>query len=625
MSNLQAKIQRAIKLQGQGNLVQAQGLCREVLAKQPDHLQTLVLSGVLAGQSGDFARALRFFDKAIAVDPNNPATYCNRGLALQELARLDEALDSYDAAIKLKPDYAVAYFNRGLALKSHKQLEAALSSFERAIAINPAWVAAHYNCAVICQELERWKSALTSYDTAIALQPDHADAYNNRGIVQRELGQLAQALRSYERAIELQPANAQTYLNRGVTLQALGQNAAALDSYDRALALKPKYLEALFNRGLLLAKMQRWDDALASHDRAIEIDPNHAESYLGRGSVLEALARLDEAIAEYDHAIRAKPGFANAHFNRALALLARGELEAGWAGHEWRWTSESSSSRKERRHFAEPLWLGEGSLADKTIFVYSEQGLGDTLQFCRYLALLFDLGARVIFEVQKPLAGLLATLTGVARLTTRGEPPPQFDYQCPLMSLPLACKTNLENIPARIPYLHADTAKVARLRAELGEKLRPRIGLVWSGSATHGNDANRSISLRDVVRYLAAPFDYFCLQTEIRDSERELLAHSKIRSHGLEDFTDTAALCECMDLIISVDTSVAHLSGALGRKTWILLPFSADWRWLRHRDDSPWYPTARLFRQRSIGDWDGVLARVQSALLDEFRAGPLSS
>ena len=618
MSNLPAKLERASKFFARGELVRAQALCREILVKDPALLQALILGGVIAGRTKDFPRAVRLFDRAIAVDAGNPMAHCNRGLALQELHRNEEALDSYDTAIRLKPDYAVAYFNRGLVLQELDRTDAALLSLQQAIAINPSFTAAHYNRGVLLHQLKDWRAALACYDRTIALQNDHADAYNNRGVVLRELGQLEAALRSYDRAIELDLRNALAYLNRGVVLERLAQSAAALASYDQAIAIKPLYLEAYFNRGLLLTKSSSWDVALSSFNHAIQIDPGYAEGYLGRGILLSTLSQIDDAVADFDRAITIKPDLAQAHLNRAFALLRRGEFDAGWIEHEWRWRSEGSSSSREKREFAQPLWLGKESLQGKTLFIYSEQGLGDTLQFCRYAKLVAELGATIILEVQRPLRELLTTLEGVSLLIAKGDPPPAFDFQCPLMSLPLALKTTLQTIPAAVKYVRVDGTRVESLEAKLGGSAVRRIGLAWSGSATHPNDHHRSIPLAALIGYLPGGFQYFCLQKELRDADREVLRmHPEIQvlPSELDNFVDTAVLCECMDLVISADTSIAHLSAALGRNTWILLSSIADWRWLLQRADSPWYPTVTLYRQEKMGDWTHALEQVHAALL----------
>ena len=312
-----------------------------------------------------------------------------------------------------------------------------------------------------------------------------------------------------------------------------------------------------------------------------------------------------------------KPGYAEACWNKSLALLVTGDFKPGWELYEWRWKAETLTTVYERL-FSQPLWLGKDPLAGKTILLHSEQGMGDTIQFCRYARLVAGLGARVILEIDASLVGLFQNLEGADLVIARGTPLPPFDCHCPLMSLPLAFRTDLETIPAAVPYLEVGKDRLAKWGARLGEKRAPRVGLVWSGRVLHKNDHNRSLGLAELISHLPAGCQYLSLQKEIRDMDRPVLA-----SHGgilhfedeLVDFGDTAALCELMDVVVSVDTSVAHLAGALGRPVWILLPYMPDWRWLLDRADSPWYPSARLYRQERTGEWSGVLERVQADLL----------
>jgi hypothetical protein len=296
-----------------------------------------------------------------------------------------------------------------------------------------------------------------------------------------------------------------------------------------------------------------------------------------------------------------------------------GDFDRGWKEYEWRWKSVQLANSQ--RNFAQPLWLGKESLTGKTILLHSEQGLGDTLQFCRYIKLVSELGARVILEVYKPLSALLTRLDGVAQLVETGGPLPAVEFHCPLLSLPLAFKTGLNTIPARVSYIASNPGKVTEWRARLGKRTKPRIGLVWSGRTEHINDRNRSIPLSDLLKSLPNAYQYISLQKEIGQKDKETLgSRADILHFGeqLADFTDTAALCELMDVVISVDTSVAHLAGAMGKAVWILLPFCPDWRWLLDRADSPWYPTATLFRQDVMGDWGGVLRKVQAELLQSL-------
>jgi tetratricopeptide (TPR) repeat protein len=439
--------------------------------------------------------------------------------------------------------------------------------------------------AAATQDFER---AIQLYDQAIALNPFHAEAYYKRGNALRSLGRLDAALISYNQAIERRPDYAYAYCNRGVVQQSLGLTAAALSSYDQAIALDAIDAMSHYNRALLLQDCSQWDEVLASYDRAVSIDP----------------------------------GFADAQYNRSLALLFLGDFERGWRSYEWRWNNARRLSIGEPRNFTQPLWLGEESIAGKRLLLYSEAGLGDTLQFCRYAALAAAQGATVLLEAQAPLLGLLAHLNGVSQLIATGSALPPFDYQCPLMSLPLAFKTTLDTVPAAPKYLQSDAAEVARWHTLLGERSRPRVGLVWSGNPNNTIDQRRSIRLADWVAHLPPEFEYFCLQKDVRDADRAALISSPFIvsfDDNLLDFVNTAALCECMDVVVSVDTSLAHLSGALGQRTWVLLPFNPDWRWLLDRDDSPWYPTARLYRQKTVGDWNAVFARVAADLRREIR------
>jgi hypothetical protein len=437
---------------------------------------------------------------------------------------------------------------------------------------------------------EDFDRAIELYDQAIALKPLGAEAYYKRGNAQKNLGRLDAALASYSLAIERRPDYAHAYCNRGVVEHALGLMAAALSSYDQAISHDAADAMAHYNRALLMQDCSRWNEALADYNAAISLDPQ----------------------------------FANAQYNRSLALLFTGDWQNGWRGFEWRWKNAQRLSIGESRNFKQPLWLGEESLAGKSLLLYSEGGLGDTVQFCRYAPMCAALGATVLLEVQPPLLGLLADLQGVSQLIAAGDVLPPFDYQCPLMSLPLAFKTTLDTISSAPQYLHTDKAKVAHWRTLLGDRSRPRVGLAWSGNPNNTIDQRRSIRLAEFAAYLPSHCQYFSLQKDVREADRKVLDSSpSIVSFGdgMLDFVSVAALCECMDLVISVDTSLAHLGGALGLRTWVLLPSTPDWRWLRDREDSPWYATVKLYRQKTAGDWNAVLSRVAADLHREFRIG----
>jgi len=586
-ARVQAGFQQGLALHQQGRLAQAGESYRQVLKLQPEHHDALHMLGVVAYQTGNPLQAVELIGRAIALNPNNANAHSNHGLALQELMRPAEALESYDHALELKPDYAEAYSNRGNALKDLKRLD----------------------------------EALDRYDRALELKPDYAEACNNRGFALQELKQFDEALDSYERAIELRPDYAEAYCNRGNVLQELERLDEALDSYDRAVALDPGNAEAHYNRGLALQALKRLEEALHSYDRAIELKPGYVDAFNNRGLVLKELKRLDEALDSYHRAVELKPDFADGHLNLSLCRLLMGDFARGWEGFEWRWQSVQLESR---RSFPQPLWLGAQPLQGKTILLHSEQGLGDALQFCRYASAASAAGARVILEVPKPLTALLANLSGVAQVVEKGSALPPFDFHCPLLSLPLAFKTDATTIPSFTSYVGSSPGKVTAWRTKLGERTKPRVGLAWRGSALHKNDRNRSIALGDLVDQLPPKFQYVSLQKETTDVDEEILGSRRDILHfgeQLADFTDTAALCELMDVVISVDTSVAHLAGAMGRPVWILLTFIPDWRWLLDREDSPWYPSARLFRQERNWDWAGAIDRVRTALLRRPAAG----
>ena len=298
-------------------------------------------------------------------------------------------------------------------------------------------------------------------------------------------------------------------------------------------------------------------------------------------------------------------------------MLLDGQFAQGWQEYEWRWKKEGTIKTAGFRNFPQPLWLGAEPLRNKTILLYGEQGLGDTIQFCRYMSLVAKFGAKVILEVQRPLVKLLKNLEGVSHIIAKGDTVPAFDYQCPLLSLPLAFKTELNTIPPAAKNITSDNEKNSKWQSKLGGKSKPRVGLVWSGSTGHKNDHNRSLTLTELLPHLPSNVDYVCLQKELRDIDKVALeknSHIQFYGDALEDFTDTAALCDLMDVVISVDTSVAHLAGTLRKPTWVLLPYSPDWRWLLDRDDSPWYPSAKLYRQEKIGNWNGVLEKLMRDL-----------
>lgn len=511
------------------------------------------------------------------------------------------------------------------ALARHQAgaLDEALATYHQILRADPGHFDALQLLGAIALQKSQWAEAMLLLGRALLTNPSHPAVHNNLGNAQKELHQLEAAIASYGSAISLKPDYAEAFYNRGNAHMALGQVEAALQDYESALARKPDYAAAHCNMGLALQALQRPIEAIGCYDRAIAHRAQYAQAYFNRGNALKVLRRLDEACASYDLAIHAKPDFAAAYCNKSYALLLGGDLRQGWPLYEWRWQLEPM--RSSLRDFGRPLWTGAEDLRGKTILLEAEQGLGDSIQFCRYTQLLADRGAQVVLELPTPLLGLLSTLTGVTLIVERGQPLPPFDYRCPLLSLPLAFGTQLHSIPCAGQYLFTDPAKTRYWREKIGPRHRLRVGLVWNGGhrpdqpAAWAIDANRNIAVDLLAQYLhAVDADFFSLQkgepaeSDIRQRAQRLWPRGNFYNYAdaLHDFADTAALIANMDVVLTVDTSTAHAAAALGKPTWILNRYDTCWRWLLDRDDSPWYRGVTLYRQAQDLDWAPVLRRV---------------
>jgi tetratricopeptide (TPR) repeat protein len=563
---------------------------------------------------GRHEAALESVDRALALNARNVEALGNRGNILNDRGDAEAALGAYDLALELFPDYAEAWYNRGRALQSLERQEEAVQSYGKALALNPNLVQAYNNRATALRKLNRLKDALLDCQQAIALQRDYVEAYRTQGQVLREMGRADMAALSYEAITVLDNGDAKALQHRALALNEAKQHEAALESVGRAIALEPDNGDFYLTRGVIQRRAKLYDAAIESNRKSIELRPDHPAGYVNQGRLMDELGRTRDAMDYYEQAVAVDPECALAHFNRGLIQLQAGNYADGWRSYEWRWQAELLAVYKEKRDCEQPLWTGEQPLEGKTILLWGEQGLGDTLQFCRYATLAAQRGATVILEVKKELIGLMGALAGVSRIVAKGEPAPAFDLHCPLMSLPLAFDTRVETIPAAVPYLTADPAKVAHWAGVLGEKTRPRVGVVWSGNPKYQNDAERSITLGQFAPLFGEDCEFVVLQKELKATHKAVLGMKRnVRqfSGAIQDFSDTAALCELMDVIVTVDTSVAHLAGALGKPVWVLLPRRPDWRWLLERTDSPWYPSAKLYRQ-SEGGWSAVVDQVRA-------------
>jgi tetratricopeptide (TPR) repeat protein len=572
-----------------GELNKAISCFKQILEFSPDDLDAQTNIGAILNELRDYEASIHYHQSVIEIDPNSANGYVNMGVALTGLKKFDLALSKYSAALELDSEDEEIWFNKGNTL-----------------------------CALI-----RYDEALIHYEKALTLRPDFTEAYSQKGNALHELKRFDEAIFHYDKALNLKPDYAEGWSNKGVTLHELKRFDEAIFHYDKALSLKPDYHEAWSNKGLSLHQIKRFDEAIAHYEKALSLKPDYAKGWSNKGVTLHQLKRFDEAIANYDKALSLKPDYHEASWNKSLSLLLQGDFENGLPLYESRWDLENGSEIVGKRFFDKPTWLGINSLKDKIILLYAEQGLGDSIQFCRYVKLVAGLGSKVILEVPQSLAGLMKGLEGVSQLVIKGEDLPFFDYQCPLLSLPLAFKTNLNTIPNPSRYINLDnhSNKIMEWKERLGLKTKPRVGLVWSGNSNHKNDHNRSLLLQEILPFLSNQYEYISLQKEVREIDKLTLGsnpHILSFNSYLNDFLDTAALIDNLDLVISVDTSVAHLSAALEKKTLVLLPGVPDWRWLFDREDSPWYSSIKLYRQPVIGDWNSVLDRVKFDLNDSY-------
>jgi tetratricopeptide (TPR) repeat protein len=475
---------------------------------------------------------------------------------------------------------------------------------------------AHIQIAMTHHRQGQLAQALAMYNELLEMDPHNAQANHLVGLIALQRKAYLQAIEKIEFAITQQPNEATYHLNLGVAFKAIKQHARALNCFQTAIQLAPHLANAHFNLAVVLQATDQLEAALASYQQAIALAPSNASYLSNYGAALQMCNQFDAAIACYDQAMILHPNDHTIRWNKSLALLHQGDFEQGLPMFEARWQRDSFTSAK--RSFHAPLWLGQDCLQDKRILLHGEQGLGDFLQFCRYVALVAARGAYVILETPPALAALVQPLQGVSELVIAGKALPSYDYHCPLMSLPLACQTRLDSIPPPAQPLYARPPAPMQWAALANASQQTKVGFVWHGNAAQKNDRHRSMPLEVLLSALPPGKTYVSLQKDITSQEKQTLAntpHVIDMSDAIHDFADTAALCNEMDLVISVCTSVAHLSATLQRPTWILLAHNADWRWLAQRDDSPWYPSAKLYRQTQRQDWSTVTDAIHQDLL----------
>jgi tetratricopeptide (TPR) repeat protein/ADP-heptose:LPS heptosyltransferase len=557
------------------------GHCDEL---RPNHAPTLYMRSVFLLGLRRFQDAATEGMRAHALDPTDAETCNTIGAALNELTRHGEALSWFDRALALRPTLDVALFNKAVALGKLGRIDETFAIHDRLRSIRSRdSTVTDLNLADLLINLGRRDDALAALNLLLDKHPNNAAALQLRAVCFRTLLQLKRSLADSRHAHVLDPQNAGVCNNIGAVLHELGRHEEALPWLEKAIGLRPDYVEALNNKALLQHQLHHLAEAAKTYDRVKSIDPFNAAAELGR-----------------------------AHLH-----LLQGDFESGWAAREARWRVPGLPIIYPQ--FSQPMWLGKTDISGKTILIYADEGMGDAIQLARYIPMVASRGARVILLVHAALKPLLSAVEGVSHCVAinSADAMPAFDTYCPMLSLPLAFATKLENVPAKIPYLPRPTED--RVRA-WSDKFTPhnrlRVGLAWAGNPGHSNDVNRSIPLGALARITDVDATFVSLQKDLRPGDKPILKQSGIvdATAGLADFAETAALICNLDLVITVDTSVAHLSGALGRPTWILLPYTPDYRWLLGRDDSPWYPSARLFRQTESREYGSVLDRMRTEL-----------
>lgn len=614
------ELARGYTLQQQGRLAEAAALFRQAIAREPQNGDALHLLGVTLGRMGQAQEAVTHLKAAADVRPSNPYVLANFGHALSSVGRHAEAASAFGRAAALKPDLLAAHRGRAFAELSERRYEEALKSIEQALMLNPRDAVMLANRGNALRALTRLEEALASYDRSLALAPGEAEVHHSRALALISLERYEDALGSLDRAQALAPQRFGIHFHQGVALSLLERHAEALLSFERALTIEPRSAEALSNRGVALGHLGRSQEALESFAKAAEARPDYIDAFSNAAGTLNALGRREEALQQFDLALGIDPDHAPTLWGKALLKLALGEYEEGWPLYESRLRLEYL--REYRRTFSMPRWTGEEDLTGRRILIHAEQGLGDALQFCRYLPLLEARGAQIVFEVPEALLHLMRSLPFHGTLIPQGERlPPALDFYCPLLSLPLAFRTRADSIPSGVPYLAADPAAVESWRHRLSSLPGLKIGLNWQGQTIAERQAwirGRSFPLASAAPLARiAGISLISLQKGAAAQQRSQIEFGSAIAQLIdpEDVSanalmETAALMSALDLVVTSDTAVAHLAGALGLPVWVALHAMPDWRWLLERRDNPWYPSMRLFRQGKSGDWPELFERL---------------
>ena len=577
----------------------------------PGHWRAWMALGDLQRRLGDLQGALRQYEHAAGIKTASLEPRLRQAETLLSLGRGSDALVVCESCLGDQPDNARALYLRGFIHQTQDRTDLAIADYDLALLFDPSNALAYLHRALARAAIGQLDIALEDFDQAIQLHPRNADAHCHRGVALSKMNRLDEAAAAFDQAIQLNPKHAVALVQRANARVKAGQLSAALNDYRAAIDIDPNNSDFHFNRGFALQEADQLDDALKSYQAALRLDPHNKAAQNNIAALLQTLDRLDEAFEHFDRAIEL--GHTEARWNKGVALLLKGDYAEGWPLYEARWDAGLGLVHTP---FLEPRWTGTQDIKGRTILLHPEQGFGDTIHFCRYAPMVADLGANVILEVPPRLVELAKTIRGLHSVIACGDERPSFDYHCPLLSLPLAFKTTLKSVPAHVPYLTATNERIAEWNQLLGSKSRRRIGIVWRGSPHNKNDRYRSMRLEEFAPIFAANFDFYSIQKDVTTDEQRVLVEYGVHdlSTKQRDFADAAAICQLMDIVVTVDTAVAHLAGAMGMPTWILLCHAPDWRWMLHRTDCPWYPTAKLYRQLALNQWASPVNQILNDL-----------
>jgi tetratricopeptide (TPR) repeat protein len=612
-NELQRVMNDALGLHQAGRLADAEPLYMQVLSVAPNHPDALHLLGVLFHQSGRSGQGLELINRSVQIAPTF-ASLNNLGDVLRTFGRHHDAIVCFDRAIQMQPDSPDAHSNMGLAMMEIGQVDQAERYMSRACQIAPNRPDLHLRLCMIRHTQGNPHGAVLAGQKAVELLPNSGEAWSNFSLALASAKKFDQAMDAANKALELSPNRAGVYNNLGFVHERAGRTAEAEAAYQKAIELDPNFATAHRNLAALYDGMDKVENSIQSLERSLSLAPRDQEGWTNLSGLRRRMRDYPAALAAAEQAVQINPSNPNAHGNLGLSLLALGEYDRGFAEYEWRWRCSNFTTAA--REFSQPMWDGSDPTG-RTIFVHAEQGFGDTLQFARYVPLLAERGAKVFFESALPLRTLMQKLKGVNKVIASGTRPPDFDLHIPLLSLPRIFRTTLQTVPADVPYISVDEARMQHWDQRLKDAgPGRRIGLVWAGNVKP--DAGRTIPLEKFAPLTAIEGVTFISLQKRENPQGADAPPAGLKlidvSEDLKDFAETAAAMMNLDLILTIDTAAAHLAGALGRPTWTLLPWAADWRWLNDRTDSPWYPTMRLFRQPTRGDWDAVIQEVAAEL-----------